>query len=254
MAVGKYEVAYRVAGILNMFVYVPFSITLLPAAYKVYKQEGDKRFYGKLMTYITIILCWAGLGLSVLSKEVVIIFAQNESYHSVHFIVPLLIFSYVIIGMISVASLGMYLTNNTKWIAIITLLCACINILLNIFFIPQFGLVAAAINTVVAFIILLLLSIKFSNKYYRVNYDSLAVLKIIFLTIILYFAITLIDTESLLIDFASKFILALIFPSFLLLLKIFDANEKKFIKKIIYLINKPKELITFIKSESPNLN
>lgn len=51
---GLYELAYKVAGILNMFFIVPFSLTLLPIAYKFYKQEGDKLFYSKILTFFPL--------------------------------------------------------------------------------------------------------------------------------------------------------------------------------------------------------
>ncbi|MDX1373639.1 MAG: oligosaccharide flippase family protein, partial [Nitrososphaeraceae archaeon] len=73
---GLYELGYRVAGIINMFIIMPFGLTLMPIAYKIYKQDGDKEYYKKLKTYVAFILVWAGLAISFYSKEIVLLFAS----------------------------------------------------------------------------------------------------------------------------------------------------------------------------------
>ena len=111
---GLYELAYKVAGILNMFFIVPFSLTLLPIAYKFYKQEGDKLFYSKILTFFSFVMFWAGLALSIFGKEIVHLFALNQSYYPAYEVVPLLTLSYCVFGMSLVTALGLYLTGKTK--------------------------------------------------------------------------------------------------------------------------------------------
>ena len=36
---GLYELGYRVAGVVNMFVIMPFGLTLMPIAYKIYQAK-----------------------------------------------------------------------------------------------------------------------------------------------------------------------------------------------------------------------
>jgi len=151
--VGLYDLGYRIAGIINMFLIMPFSLTLLPSAYKVFKTEGDKRYYSKLMTYMCFVLVWAGLALSLFSKEIVGIFALNPEYNSAFIVIPIIILSYIFSATRNLASLGMFLTKNTKHIAYITISAAMLNILLNLLLIPKFGMMAAAYNTLISFIL-----------------------------------------------------------------------------------------------------
>jgi O-antigen/teichoic acid export membrane protein len=78
--VGLYDLGYRVAGALNMFVIVPLSLTLVPQAYKMFGKTGDKRFYSKVLTYLTFGLVWIGLALSLFSKEIIKLLAQKQSF------------------------------------------------------------------------------------------------------------------------------------------------------------------------------
>ena len=48
--VGLYNLGYKIAGILNVFLIQSFSLALLPIAYKMYGQLGDKRYYSKMQT------------------------------------------------------------------------------------------------------------------------------------------------------------------------------------------------------------
>ena len=138
--VGLYDLGYRFAGILNMFFIMPFTLALMPQAYKMYTKEGDKRYYTKLMTYLTFGLVWLGLGISIFSKEVIKIFALNPSFWPAYKIVPIVTASYIFFGMRIIASLGMFLTKKTKYVANTTIIAAALNILLNILLIPKFGI------------------------------------------------------------------------------------------------------------------
>ena len=91
-----------------------------------------------------MVLVWAGLALSLFSKEIVEIFALNPSYYSAYIVVPYIIVVYILYGMSTISSLGMYLSGKNFYMALITMFCAGINIGLNFWLIPQYGIIAAA--------------------------------------------------------------------------------------------------------------
>src|SRR5690606_39015627 len=108
---GLYELGYRVAGIVNMFVVLPFGLTLMPVAYKMFRQPGDREYYKKLKTYVAFILVWSGLSLSVFGKELVELFAAQSSYYQASAVIPFIVLAYVLYGISMISSLGMYLTG-----------------------------------------------------------------------------------------------------------------------------------------------
>ena len=108
---GLYELGYKVAGVVNMFVIMPFGLTLMPLAYKLYRQDGDKNYYKKLKTYVAFVFVWAGFALSLYGKELVELFAQQEAYYPASSVVSLISLAYVIYGISMISSLGMYLTG-----------------------------------------------------------------------------------------------------------------------------------------------
>jgi len=238
--VALYGLGYRVAGVLNMFLVLPFSLGLLPIAYKFYGQPDDTRFFSKLMTYSTFIFVWGFVFLSLFSKEIVRIFALQSDFYSAYYIIPLILLSYVFSGMRLTASLGMLLTKNTKHIAWITISASALNIILNFIFIPIYGIMAAAVNTLFAFIIFYIITQKLSNKYYFINYENSKLFLMILTGCILSAAIYLLPSMNLFLQFAIKIVLVILFP---VLLYLFDFYEQS---ELDILLN-PAEMIDFIK-------
>lgn len=222
---GLYELGYKVAGVINMFIIMPFGLTIMPLAYKIYKQEGDKEYYKKLKTYVAFILVWAGFSLSLYSKELVELFAQQQSYYPAISIVALIVLAYVIYGLSMISSLGMYLTGNNSYVAYITLFCAALNIGLNFWLIPIYGMLGAAINTVIAFIFLDILSNIASNKYYKIEYENLKLLKLFIIGILFFLNSIYLNEISLLIRVILKLVLILLFPIVIIFTGYFNQKE-----------------------------
>lgn len=232
-ALGLYELGYRVSGILNMFMIMPLSLTLLPVAYKIYNQPGDKEFYRKVMTYATYLLVWGALALSIFSKEIIELFSGSDSYIPSYRVVPIILFSYVFFGMSMITSLGMYLTSKTNYVAIITIISAAINIILNFIFIPAYGIIGAAVNTLIAFVILFGLSLITSNRYYKINFEGFRLVLLFVISGILLVITYLINIQSFWINLIFKFLMVLLFPMSLYLTKFYQPSEIKTLKAII---------------------
>jgi O-antigen/teichoic acid export membrane protein len=226
---GLYELGYKIAGVVNMFVIMPFGLTLMPLAYKLFKQEGDKEYYKKLKTYVAFILVWSGFALSLFSKELVELFALQKAYYSASTVVPLIVLAYVVYGISMVSSLGMYLTGNNYFIAYITLFCAALNIGLNFLLIPIYGMMGAALNTVVAFAVLDILSNISSNRYYKIEYEHLKLFKLFVIGILIYLGAYYFNEFNLILRIVIKSLLILIFPLIIVLSGYFSRAELKLI-------------------------
>jgi O-antigen/teichoic acid export membrane protein len=249
---GLYELAYKVAGVLNMFLVMPLQLTLLPLAYKMYKKEGDKRYYSKIKTYVIFILTWAGLSLSIISYELIRVFALDATFYPSYDVVPLIVFAYVIYGGSMISSFGMYLTGKNHFIAYITLTCAALNIGLNFILIPQMGMMGAAINTVAAFLLLDLFSYYYSKKYYEIPFENLKLLKIYLVGILLFIAGSYFNEASIAVKIVTKFSVIAAFPFLLYSLKFYEKGELKVIKSGLKNWNKPNWWIENLKREALN--
>lgn len=224
-ALAPYGLAYRVAGVLNMFLILPFNLSLMPIAYKYYNQKDDKRFFSKLMTYSAFFFIWGFVFLSLFSKEIITIFAGKPEFYGAFAVVPVILLSYVFSGMRLTASLGMMLTKNTKHLAWITLGSAILNIILNFIFIPLFGIIAAAVDTLVAFVIFYFVTNSLSNKYYKIPYENYKLVVMIILGVVLSSIIYFLPEMNSIFEIMIKFVLAAIFPLLLFFFKFYEHAE-----------------------------
>ncbi len=238
-ALAPYSLAYRVAGVLNMFFILPFTLGLMPVAYKYFGSRDDKRFFTKLMTYSSFFFVWGFVFLSLFSKEIIRLFAEKPEYYGAYVIVPVILLSYVFSGMRLTASLGMLLTKNTKHIAWITLGAAAFNIILNFIFIPMFGTIAAAINTLAAFVIFYFITQILSDKYYRIPFENYKLILMIIVGSILAGVIYFLPAMNTLFEIVIKLVLTALFPFILFVFRFYERAELDIIlspAKIIDLI------------------
>lgn len=239
-SVAIYGLGYRVAGVLNMFLILPFSLGLLPLAYKYYGMPDDKRFFQKLMTYSTFFFVWGFIFLSLFSEEIVGIFALQNEYHSAYLIIPIILLSYVLSGMRLTASLGMFLTKNTKHVAWITISSAVLNIILNFIFIPKYGILAAAVNTLISFTIFYLVTQMFSNKYFKIPYENFKLIVMILTGVILSLPIYFLPSMNYILTLLIKIIITLSFPFILFFFRFYEKRE-------LDILLSPVKMIDFIK-------
>lgn len=233
-----YGLGYRIAGVLNMFLILPYGMSLMPIAFKYYGQENDKRFFSKLMTYSAFIFMWGCVALSLFSKEIVKLFAEKPEYYNAYYVVPIILISYALSGMRLTASLGMMLTKNTKHIATITLGAAVLNIILNFIFIPLFGIIAAAINTLIAFTMFYIITHIVSDRYYRIPYE---IKKIVLLILIGAFLSSFIYwLHDGILSILVKILLIVLFPFILYLFRFYEKIEMEYIKS-------PQKIVAAIK-------
>ncbi len=239
-ALGLYGFGYRVAGVLNMFLILPFSLSLMPIAYKIFGQSDDKRYFSKLMTYSTFFFVWGFVFLSLFSEELIRIFALKNEFDSAYLVVPVILLSYVFSGMRLNASLGMFLTKNTKHIAWITIGSAALNVLLNFIFIPLFGIMAAAVNTLVSFVIFYFVTQNFSDKYYKIPFENKKLAIMILVGSLLSAPVYFLPAMNPAFTIFIKIILIVFFP---LLLFFFNFYEKAELD----ILMSPKKFVDFLK-------
>jgi O-antigen/teichoic acid export membrane protein len=228
--VAIYDLGYRIAGVINMFVILPFSFTLLPNAFNVSGKTGDKRYFSKLLTYLTFVLVWLGLAQSFFAEEFIMFFTTDPIYASSYQVVSIITFSYIFSGMRSVSTIGFYLTKKTGYIAVMILFAALLNIILNVIFIPIYGMITAAYTTLIAFLLLYLFSQIISNKRYYIPFENFKLVKILLCGVILFLAVTVLGNDDFVLKLVLKVAALLLFPLILFLLKFYEVREIKSLK------------------------
>jgi len=236
--VGLYNLGYKVAGILNVFLMQSFFLSFAPISYKMYGQEGDKRYFSKMLTYFVFALFWAGLGLSFFGKELIKLLALNPDYWIAYQVVPYIILAYIFSGARYVVSIGLNLKRKTKYIAYSTIGAAILNIGLNFILIPKYKMMGAAVATIISFAALYFATYFIANRFYKIPYENLKLLKMLILAVALFFLSTLAANLQILPRILLKVAILISFPFILHFLKFYEEIEIDTIKKMFFKIVK----------------
>ena len=174
---GLYSLGYKFGMIISVLVTAPIFRIWNTQRFEIAKTDNGKQVLGRIFTYFSAVVIFTGLGISVLIKEVIFVMAAPGFQEATTF-VPLIALGYILYGVAGYFTLGMMIINRTKYIAYVQLSSAGISILLNMFFISRYGVMGAALSTVISFLFLALFSLVISQKLYPVplEYGRVAIL------------------------------------------------------------------------------
>lgn len=228
--VGIYSLAYTFGMILSMIVNAPFMSVWGTEMFKYGKHPDGKPIFAKILIYYLLIALTVCLGLSLLTKDVLRIMA-DQSYWEAYKYVPLISLSYVLNGVVYVAGVGTLLAGKTKYKAYSTSVAMFVNLALNFALIPVIGAWGAAFATLAAYVVRVVVDVYFAQRLYRIEYDlrRIAVLASLFTAILLSAFLIRIDNVAL--SLVVNTIAVLSFPTLAYFLGILTDPEKAWVRR-----------------------
>lgn len=190
-AVGLYSYAYNIGGIVNIIwgaintAWVPWYFEKMRYN-KVYEIKKYIKNYITIFTAITIILIFT-------TPEVGKILAPKSYWEGIK-IVPIIAFSYFFSFLYSFPVNIQFYKEKTNYIPIGTALAAIVNVVLNLIFIPKYGILAATLSTLISYILLFifhLLIVKYLLKYKDTNTKYYLISSIVVFIFIIVFYLTM---------------------------------------------------------------
>ncbi len=168
--VGIYSLAVRIASIV-VFLMTAFQLAWPAFAYSIRDESAAKRTYSYVLTYLLFITCWMSLALGALAPWIVDILAPKGNFARSAEAVPLLCFATAAYSGYSVLAIGIGRMRQTQLNWIVSGAAAVVNIVLNIALIPEFGMMGAAVATLVAYLALFIGMWLRSRQVYPVAYQ-----------------------------------------------------------------------------------
>ncbi|MDR0900983.1 MAG: flippase [Methanobrevibacter sp.] len=185
-AVGYYSPSYALGSILLMFL-SPFAL-LLPAILPKYFEKGDldkvDTFLKYSMKYFLIITIPGAIGLSLLSKPLLMVITTTEIAMNGYMITPFVCLGALFMGIYGITNNILILEKKTKILGKIWILVGFLNIIFNIIAVPFLGIIGAAIVTLICYVIAFIITMTYSKKYLKLPFDK-SMLKIVFASLIM---------------------------------------------------------------------
>jgi len=182
---GIYNLGYQFGMIINPLFITPFLSSFTAYKFEIYKNADAKENFKNLFRKYAVIGCFIMLGIAIFSRFGIVIFA-NKDFRDAYKVVPLILYSYFLYGKTGYYALGFQIENKTYKIGMYMVYASVLNIILNFFLVPKWGMIGAAIATIISYFILNLMFIKSSNKYYKIDLDTKFQCKVQIITLALY--------------------------------------------------------------------
>lgn len=199
--VGLYGIGTRIMTVLNIFI-SSVSLAYTTFAYGSKSDINAKQKYVKVFDLMVVILSFTCFIIANFSKEIVE-FMTTQEYYSAYVVVRDLIFAQLFYGITTIVSYGILFEKKSGYTLMANMSGAVINIALNVFFIPKYGIAAAAFTTLLGYVITFSLTYIFAQKLYFCQYK---IKKAGMLLVSEYLILVLTSQEILIVRFALCFL------------------------------------------------
>jgi O-antigen/teichoic acid export membrane protein len=229
---GIYDLGYKFGMILDIILQ-SFNFGWSPLFFRMASTEKNAPdTIGKLITYYAFGVYLLGLGVSLLSSDVIRIISK-PSYFPAGQVVSVVVLGFIMHGFYFMSVNQLFFAKQTKWLPVYSGLSAGLNILLNLVMIPRFGIMAAAWNTVIGYALLFILVYRESKKVFYVPLEGRRLIILTSVTAMVYLLGTVVKIANPYLNIIVRTFIIGLFPSLLLLFRFFTVGEINAIRKII---------------------
>lgn len=230
---GLYSANYRFGTIL-LFIVVAFRTAWQPFFLKIAQRPEAKEVYARVLTYFTLLGVSIIIVVSYLIEYLVQIplsgkiTIMGSPYWSGIKIIPVILTSYLFYGFYVNFTVGIYIRKKAKWMMLFTGLAAVVNILSNLYLMPNYGIMGAALATLLSYMVMALSIFWANQKIFPVAYDYKRIFVLLLLLSLALFILYFWD-----LTFLLRILILLLFPVFLWLSGFFKKEEISALKKML---------------------
>jgi O-antigen/teichoic acid export membrane protein len=165
---GIYSANYKLAMLMSLFIQM-FRYAAEPFFFQNREDKNNKIIYAKATKYFTIFAFL--IYLFVIFYLDLFQYLIGKQFREGLNVVPILLLANLFLGIFFNLSMWYKLNDMTKYGTYLTLIGAIITISLNFLLIPVIGYVGAAITTLFCYLIQMIISYLWGQKYYKIPYD-----------------------------------------------------------------------------------
>lgn len=167
-SVGLYGIGARFVTLLNVVIGA-VSTAYTTFAFGSKEEENAKGKYYFVFNVMSVTLLFIAFTISIFSKEIISLVA-DDAYYTSHVIIRDMMFGQVFYAMSTIVSYGFMFFKKSVYSLSSVSAGAIANLILNFLLIPRYGMKAAALTTLIGYLISLLVSYYYSEKCYPCYY------------------------------------------------------------------------------------
>ena len=190
-SLGVYQAAVKLAVIMNLFIQM-FRYAAEPFFFQRARDKNSKELYAVVMEYFTAFCGLVFLGV-IGYIDIISLFLGRDFRVGVG-VVPIMLLSYMLLGMLFNVSMWYKLSGKTNMAIWITLAGLLVTTVVNIVFMPRYSYWASAYGHLASYLVMFILSAALGAKYYPIPYKWARLGLIVLLMGVAYAGIRLCDS------------------------------------------------------------
>jgi O-antigen/teichoic acid export membrane protein len=203
-----------------------------PYFYRISSTEEDAPYtIARMTTYFAILMVAFGLLVALLSQDLIRIMA-DPAFWDAYQVVPVVVLAFIAHGFYFMFVNQLFFAKSTRRLALYTVLSAGLNIILNVLLLPSYGIMAAAWNTVIGYLLLTLLVFFESRRVYPIPYEYRRIILVLLAGLATYLITLQISSVNPILTILLRSLVMALFPALLFILGFFTPNEIKGIRSI----------------------
>ena len=166
-SLGLYQAAVKLAVIMNLFIQM-FRYAAEPFFFRRAKEKGSLQLYASVQEYFTAFCGLVFLGVILYIDIIALILGPQ--FRSAVGVVPIMLLSYMLLGMLFNVSMWYKLSGKTNMAIWITLAGLVVTALVIVIFMPKYSYWAAAYGHLASYVVMFAISSVLGAKYYPIPY------------------------------------------------------------------------------------
>ena len=195
-ALGIYSVGSNMASYVTEIIMFSMSYAVIPIYVGIYEKEGKEKteaFLSKCLYYLLIAVLAIFAGYAATVTDLLTILTSEKFVAAAKFS-HLILLGSLFLGMNSILRAGLYLRRDTTSILAIMLSALILNVVLNIFLLPKYGIMGAAISQLITCTVAASLTVLLSFRHIFIKVDLKSILFYSALSILMYVVLSWIST------------------------------------------------------------
>ena len=175
-SLGLYQAAVKLAVIMNLFIQM-FRYAAEPFFFRRAKEKDSRELYASVQEYFTAFCGLVFLGVILYIDVIALILGPQ--FRSAVEVVPVMLLSYMLLGMLFNVSMWYKLSGKTNMAIWITLSGLVVTAIVIVIFMPKYSYWAAAYGHLASYIVMLVISSVLGAKYYPIPYRWMRLIGIV---------------------------------------------------------------------------
>jgi O-antigen/teichoic acid export membrane protein len=168
---GVFGANFKLAIFMNLVIQA-FKYAAEPFFFNQSTDKNSPELFAKVMHAFVIFCTTLMIAISVNLDLIGKFFLRGEGYWEGLYIVPVLLFGYLFLGIYFNLSIWFKLTDQTKYSFYITLIGALVTISVIFLFVPVLGYLGAALSTLACYFVMSVVCFVYGQKYFPIPYQT----------------------------------------------------------------------------------